>query len=199
MAWKKVVPYINSDLFWILGTSHDWRLRCGAVDLYFTLFGLSRPSCLPLPELGLVLNLKEKKAVLNPTIIPESVANNQEPVNTTNNHGQPVVFQNTVSTSHLHMPHSVVFKSMHWLLMSFCIVLKLSLHLVVLYSFHLKSWHIPYLFWINCFACSMQTSWFFSPLVICILYKTIFFLYCLWDMKWFTEMFDAVMKVFKLD
>lgn len=50
------------------GTSHDWRLRCDAVNLYHTLFGLTRPSCLPLPELGLVLNLKEKKAVLNPTI-----------------------------------------------------------------------------------------------------------------------------------
>ena len=35
------------------------------------MFGLTRPSCLPLPELGLVLNLKEKKAVLNPTIKPE--------------------------------------------------------------------------------------------------------------------------------
>lgn len=53
------------------GTSHDWRLRCDAVNLYHTLFGLTRPSCLPLPELGLVLNLKEKKAVLNPTIKPE--------------------------------------------------------------------------------------------------------------------------------
>ncbi|KAJ0065829.1 hypothetical protein NL108_000053, partial [Boleophthalmus pectinirostris] len=53
------------------GTSHDWRQRCDAVNLYYTLFGLTRPSCLPLPELGLVLNLKEKKAVLNPTIKPE--------------------------------------------------------------------------------------------------------------------------------
>lgn len=53
------------------GTSHDWRLRCDAVNLYYMLFGLTRPSCLPLPELGLVLNLKEKKAVLNPTIKPE--------------------------------------------------------------------------------------------------------------------------------
>uniref|UniRef100_A0A5F8GKX7 Transcription initiation factor TFIID subunit 2 n=1 Tax=Monodelphis domestica TaxID=13616 RepID=A0A5F8GKX7_MONDO len=69
------------DQLWKLmnsGTSHDWRLRCGAVDLYFTLFGLSRPSCLPLPELGLVLNLKEKKAVLNPTIIPEAVFSNSQ-------------------------------------------------------------------------------------------------------------------------
>lgn len=74
------------------------------MDLYFTLFGLSRPSCLPLPELGLVLNLKEKKAVLNPTIIPESVANNQEPVNNPNNHGQLIGFQSTVSTDHLHIP-----------------------------------------------------------------------------------------------
>uniref|UniRef100_A0A8C7LC32 Transcription initiation factor TFIID subunit 2 n=1 Tax=Oncorhynchus kisutch TaxID=8019 RepID=A0A8C7LC32_ONCKI len=62
------------DQLWKLmnsGTSHDWRLRCDAVNLYYTLFGLTRPSCLPLPELGLVLNLKEKKAVLNPTIKPE--------------------------------------------------------------------------------------------------------------------------------
>lgn len=101
---------------WILGTSHDWRLRCGAVDLYFTLFGLSRPSCLPLPELGLVLNLKEKKAVLNPTIIPESVANNQEPVNITNSHGQSVGFQNTVSMHHLHTSRSAGSESLHWLL-----------------------------------------------------------------------------------
>lgn len=57
--------------FLFSGTSHDWRLRCDAVNLYYTLFGLTRPSCLPLPELGLVLNLKEKKAVLNPTIKPE--------------------------------------------------------------------------------------------------------------------------------
>lgn len=41
------------------------------MNLYYMLFGLTRPSCLPLPELGLVLNLKEKKAVLNPTIKPE--------------------------------------------------------------------------------------------------------------------------------
>lgn len=116
---------INSNLFGILGTSHDWRLRCGAVDLYFTLFGLSRPSCLPLPELGLVLNLKEKKAVLNPTIIPESVANNQEPVNSTNNHGQSVGFQNTVSTNHLHTSHSAGSEALHWLPISSCVVFKL--------------------------------------------------------------------------
>lgn len=46
------------------------------MNLYYTLFGLTRPSCLPLPELGLVLNLKEKKAVLNPTIKPELGASN---------------------------------------------------------------------------------------------------------------------------
>uniref|UniRef100_A0A6I8RNR0 Transcription initiation factor TFIID subunit 2 n=1 Tax=Xenopus tropicalis TaxID=8364 RepID=A0A6I8RNR0_XENTR len=103
MAQNDPVPYIRHKIFYMLsknppftknmesplcnealvdqlwklmnsGTSHDWRLRCGAVDLYHILFGLSRPSCLPLPELGLVLNLKEKKAVLNPTIIPEPAA-----------------------------------------------------------------------------------------------------------------------------
>lgn len=64
-AWNKI-EYAH--VYSSPGTSHDWRLRCGAVNLYHTLFGLTRPSCLPLPELGLVLNLKEKKAVLNPTI-----------------------------------------------------------------------------------------------------------------------------------
>uniref|UniRef100_A0A6I8S9I2 Transcription initiation factor TFIID subunit 2 n=1 Tax=Xenopus tropicalis TaxID=8364 RepID=A0A6I8S9I2_XENTR len=109
MAQNDPVPYIRHKIFYMLsknppftknmesplcnealvdqlwklmnsGTSHDWRLRCGAVDLYHILFGLSRPSCLPLPELGLVLNLKEKKAVLNPTIIPEPAASNPDPV-----------------------------------------------------------------------------------------------------------------------
>uniref|UniRef100_A0ACB8FEN1 Transcription initiation factor TFIID subunit 2 n=1 Tax=Sphaerodactylus townsendi TaxID=933632 RepID=A0ACB8FEN1_9SAUR len=86
------------DQLWKLmnsGTSHDWRLRCGAVDLYYTLFGLSRPSCLPLPELGLVLNLKEKKAVLNPTIIPEAGSAGTEPVNNPNNLGQMIGFQSS--------------------------------------------------------------------------------------------------------
>lgn len=87
---------------YFLGTSHDWRLRCGAVDLYFTLFGLSRPSCLPLPELGLVLNLKEKKAVLNPTIIPEAIAGNQEAAVNPSSHAQLAGFQNPVrSTRHV--------------------------------------------------------------------------------------------------
>lgn len=81
----------------LLGTAHDWRLRCGAVDLYFTLFGLSRPSCLPLPELGLVLNLKEKKAVLNPTIIPEAGVGNQETASNPGCHTQLAGFQNPVS------------------------------------------------------------------------------------------------------
>ncbi|KAF7246909.1 Transcription initiation factor TFIID subunit 2 [Varanus komodoensis] len=102
------------DQLWKLmnsGTSHDWRLRCGAVDLYFTLFGLSRPSCLPLPELGLVLNLKEKKAVLNPTIIPEVGASGPEPPNNPNNLGQIVGFQSiedyhlTKETAAIPLPH----------------------------------------------------------------------------------------------
>lgn len=132
---RRLYLHINNNLFWTLGTSHDWRLRCGAVDLYFTLFGLSRPSCLPLPELGLVLNLKEKKAVLNPTIIPESVSNNQEPVNSTNNHGQSVGFQNTVSTNHLRTSRSAGSESLCWLLIWFYIVFKLLvLHLSYLYT-----------------------------------------------------------------
>ncbi|KAE8599565.1 hypothetical protein XENTR_v10017233 [Xenopus tropicalis] len=125
MAQNDPVPYIRHKIFYMLsknppftknmesplcnealvdqlwklmnsGTSHDWRLRCGAVDLYHILFGLSRPSCLPLPELGLVLNLKEKKAVLNPTIIPEPAASNPDPVPSAGMHGQVTAFPNNV-------------------------------------------------------------------------------------------------------
>ncbi|KAI8520784.1 Transcription initiation factor TFIID subunit 2 [Branchiostoma belcheri] len=44
------------------GLSYDARLRCDLVDLYYTMFGRVRPSCLPPPEFGLLVNLKEKKA-----------------------------------------------------------------------------------------------------------------------------------------
>lgn len=37
--------------------SHDTRLRCELVDLYYTLYGKRRPTCLPIPELAGVLNL----------------------------------------------------------------------------------------------------------------------------------------------
>ena len=80
------------------GTSHDWRRRCDAVNLYHTLFGLTRPSCLPLPELGLVLNLKEKKAVLNPTIKPEQGgAALPEVPGSAGLHGPPLAFTSSVS------------------------------------------------------------------------------------------------------
>ncbi|XP_041045460.1 transcription initiation factor TFIID subunit 2 isoform X5 [Carcharodon carcharias] len=88
------------DQLWKLmnsGTSHDWRLRCDAVDVYYTLFGLSRPSCLPLPELGLVLNLKEKKTVLNPIIIPETGASGQETLSSASVHGLMSGFQINIS------------------------------------------------------------------------------------------------------
>ncbi|XP_023558115.1 transcription initiation factor TFIID subunit 2 [Octodon degus] len=106
-CWESTVMCfeLTLDYFWLKprllgsGTSHDWRLRCGAVDLYFTLFGLSRPSCLPLPELGLVLNLKEKKAVLNPTIIPEAGAGSQEAASNPSSHVPLAGFQNPFPSS----------------------------------------------------------------------------------------------------
>lgn len=39
--------------------SHDSRLRCELVDLYYTLYGTRRPTCLPIPELAGVLNLQK--------------------------------------------------------------------------------------------------------------------------------------------
>ena len=46
--------------------SHDAKLRCDLVDLYYTLYGSKRPLCLPIPELGC---LKPRKA--GPQASPE--------------------------------------------------------------------------------------------------------------------------------
>lgn len=40
--------------------SHDAKLRCDLVDLYYTLYGTKRPPCLPIPELALIA--KPRKA-----------------------------------------------------------------------------------------------------------------------------------------
>ncbi|ENN80134.1 hypothetical protein YQE_03442, partial [Dendroctonus ponderosae] len=37
--------------------SHDTRIRCDLVDLYYTLYGNRRPICIPLPELSGLMNL----------------------------------------------------------------------------------------------------------------------------------------------
>ena len=42
---------------------HDTQLRCALVDLYFVLYGRSRPAVLPKPELSVVFNLKERTAI----------------------------------------------------------------------------------------------------------------------------------------
>lgn len=62
------------------GSSHDSRVRCAAVDLYYTLYGRNRPSCLPIPELAMVLNLKEKKARVNTSIVPDEIDVPPEPM-----------------------------------------------------------------------------------------------------------------------
>ncbi|KAI4499551.1 hypothetical protein M0802_005447 [Mischocyttarus mexicanus] len=47
--------------------SHDAKLRCDLVDLYYTLYGVKRPACLPIPELALIT--KPKK--IGPSNSPE--------------------------------------------------------------------------------------------------------------------------------
>lgn len=54
--------------------THDSQLRCALLDLYFTLYGRSRPSCLPKPELSVVLNLKDKIAISS---VPENADRDQ--------------------------------------------------------------------------------------------------------------------------
>ncbi|XP_076092140.1 transcription initiation factor TFIID subunit 2-like isoform X2 [Mytilus galloprovincialis] len=53
--------------------SHDSRLRCDVADLYFTLYGRTRPTCLVIPDNLVVLNLKDKKTRMNPAIVPEEL------------------------------------------------------------------------------------------------------------------------------
>ncbi|XP_041483978.1 transcription initiation factor TFIID subunit 2-like [Lytechinus variegatus] len=62
---ERLWAYMNS------GTSHDARLRCDVVDFFYTLYGKTRPACLPLPELGFVVNLKERTTAVNPAIMPD--------------------------------------------------------------------------------------------------------------------------------
>ncbi|KAK3592160.1 hypothetical protein CHS0354_019451 [Potamilus streckersoni] len=64
------------------GFSNDSRLRCAIADLYFILYGRVRPSALAIPQNVMVLNLKEKKTLLNPTVIPEVLGDmfEEEPV-----------------------------------------------------------------------------------------------------------------------
>nr|XP_002126792.1 transcription initiation factor TFIID subunit 2-like [Ciona intestinalis] len=57
---EKLWSYINHETF------YDPRLRCEAIDLYFKLFGKGRPQCLPAPQFGVVVNLKEKRTQINP-------------------------------------------------------------------------------------------------------------------------------------
>lgn len=40
--------------------SHDAKLRCDLVDLYYTLYGTKIPFCLPVPELAMLT--KPRKA-----------------------------------------------------------------------------------------------------------------------------------------
>lgn len=35
--------------------SHDTRMRCSLVDLYYVLYGKRRPVCIPIPELAALL------------------------------------------------------------------------------------------------------------------------------------------------
>jgi len=43
--------------------SHDSRLRCSFVDLYYVLYGTRRPLCIPVPELATILNVKHERNI----------------------------------------------------------------------------------------------------------------------------------------
>lgn len=59
--------------------SHDTRLRCDLVDLYYTLYGTRRPTCLPIPELAGVLPIPKhdmKKIKHTPSQKPSTSTSN---------------------------------------------------------------------------------------------------------------------------
>lgn len=45
--------------------SHDPKLRCDLVDLYYTLYGSKTPLCLPVPELAML-----KPTKVEPSTVP---------------------------------------------------------------------------------------------------------------------------------
>jgi len=55
----------------------DTRLRSACVDMYHAFYGRQRPACVPKPELSVVLNLKEQKALVHPNLQDDNSMNNQ--------------------------------------------------------------------------------------------------------------------------
>ncbi|GAV02603.1 hypothetical protein RvY_13145 [Ramazzottius varieornatus] len=72
---------------------YDSRIRCDLVDLYYRLYGRKRPAPVPMPMLGMTLNLKDGKATLSdavkeecqPTSSPAQAKTMEEPFS-----GEPV-------------------------------------------------------------------------------------------------------------
>lgn len=52
--------------------SHDSRLRCELVDLYYTLYGTRRPTCLPIPELAGVMQKHDVKKMKSFSTVQKS-------------------------------------------------------------------------------------------------------------------------------
>lgn len=46
--------------------SHDPKLRCDLVDLYYTLYGSKTPLCLPIPELAMLTKPKKVGSAASP-------------------------------------------------------------------------------------------------------------------------------------
>lgn len=58
--------------------SHDTRMRCYFVDLYFALYGRKRPACLPIPELQALLKPQKVETPLSHTPDIKPVIENME-------------------------------------------------------------------------------------------------------------------------
>ena len=50
------------------GEAYDSRVRCDLVDLYYRLYGRKRPAPVPMPMLGMTLNLKDGKTTLSDAV-----------------------------------------------------------------------------------------------------------------------------------
>ncbi len=55
--------------------SHDTRLRCDLVDVYYTLYGSKRPVCLPIPELAGLMHPQKVDVKKSTPHIPKLLPN----------------------------------------------------------------------------------------------------------------------------
>ena len=60
--------------------AHDSRLRSDVADFYYVMYGRVRPSCLPIPENVIVVNLKERRTMSSHSLVDDPAAYSLSPL-----------------------------------------------------------------------------------------------------------------------